>query len=113
MAAFPSASVQAFYVFYPDPWPKKRHQKRRFLRDDNAAEMARILVPGGKLHVATDHEHYWAEIEPLFDGHELYERQAEFGGEEFPVDPNAALTNFEAKYEVQGRSRNRGTWIRR
>ena len=53
MASIPDRSVETFYVFYPDPWPKKRHHKRRFLREDMAAELARVLVDGGKLHVAT------------------------------------------------------------
>ena len=39
-------------IFFPDPWPKKRHHKRRFLREDMAAELARTLIDGGKLHVA-------------------------------------------------------------
>ena len=51
MASIPECSVQAYYVFYPDPWPKARHHKRRFLRDDMAVELARTLIDGGKLHV--------------------------------------------------------------
>ena len=103
-------SVRCFYVFYPDPWPKKRHLKRRFLRRTNADHIARILQPGGALHVATDHDHYWSCIEPLFDGHPAFLRQPEFGGPTFPLETEGALTNFEAKYEVEGRSRHRGTW---
>ena len=74
MPAVPDTSVSAYYVFYPDPWPRKRHHKRRFLREDNAEQMARSLVPGSCLHVATDHADYWEAIEPLFDGHAAYER---------------------------------------
>ena len=110
MPAIPDASVSAYYVFYPDPWPKKRHHKRRFLREDNAAQLARTLVPGGCLHVATDHADYWATIEPLFDGHAEFERLAEFGGDEFPLPVDAPLTNFEIKYGVEGRDRYRGSW---
>ena len=112
LPAMPDGSVRAFYVFYPDPWPKKRHQKRRFLRDANADQLARILQPGGWLHVATDHDGYWLQIEPLFDEHPAFQRLGEFGGPDFPVPPDRPLTNFEAKYEVEGRRRHRGSWRR-
>jgi len=108
----PSSSVTAYYVFYPDPWPKKRHHKRRFLQAANVEHLARTLVPGGWLHVATDHAGYWEQIEPLLDGHAAFARQPEFGGEHFPLPADGPLTNFEAKYEIEGRNRHRGTWRR-
>jgi tRNA (guanine-N7-)-methyltransferase len=110
VGAIPSDSVRAYYVFYPDPWPKKRHHKRRFLQAANVEHLARTLVPGGWLHVATDHAGYWQQIEPLLDGWAELERQPEFGGEAFPLPADGPLTNFEAKYEIQGRNRHRGTW---
>jgi len=111
--AIPEESVSAYYVFYPDPWPKKRHHKRRFLQAANVDAMARTLVPAGWLHVATDHVDYWSVIEPLLDAHAAFARQPAFGGPEFPLEVEGPLTNFEAKYEVQGRSRHRGSWRRR
>jgi tRNA (guanine-N7-)-methyltransferase len=110
--AVPDASVAAYYVFYPDPWPKKRHHKRRFLQPANVDALARTLVPGGGLHVATDHEEYWAVIEPLLNGHPAFGREASFGGSDFPLPLDAPLTNFEAKYEIEGRRRHRGSWRR-
>lgn len=106
-------SVGAYYVFYPDPWPKKRHHKRRFLQPANADAMAKTLAPGGCLHVATDHDDYWTVIEPLFDGHSEFVRRPSFGGAEFPLPVDGPLTNFEAKYDVEGRNRHRGSWDRR
>jgi len=113
MPAIPARSVRAFYVFYPDPWPKKRHHKRRFLRDDMAAELSRVLVDGGKLHVATDHDDYWEALQPVFDEHPEFERLDRFGGPEFPIPDGEPLTHFEIKYEVEERKRHRATWIRR
>jgi tRNA (guanine-N7-)-methyltransferase len=110
--AIPEGSVSTYYVFYPDPWPKKRHHKRRFLQAPNVDALARTLVPSGWLHVATDHDDYWSVIEPLIDAHTAFVREPEFGGPEFPLPVDGALTNFEAKYEVQGRSRHRGSWRR-
>jgi tRNA (guanine-N7-)-methyltransferase len=110
--AIPERSVSAYYVFYPDPWPKKRHHKRRFFDGSTVDRVADTLVPGGWLHVATDHDDYWEVIEPLLDGHAAFRRQPAFGGPAFPLAAEGALTNFEAKYEVEGRSRHRGSWRR-
>jgi tRNA (guanine-N7-)-methyltransferase len=51
------ASFDAVDLFFPDPWPKKRHHKRRLVQPPFVAEIARVLKPGGLLHVATD----WAD----------------------------------------------------
>ncbi len=110
--AIPDRSVTAYYVFYPDPGPTKRHHKRRFFDRSTSDRVVATLVPGGCLHVATDHDDYWTVIEPLLDGTAELRRQPIFGGPAFPLPAEGALTNFEAKYEVEGRSRHRGTWRR-
>jgi len=110
--AVPSDSVSAYYVFYPDPWPKKRHNKRRFLRLETVQHLARTLAPGGGLHVSTDHLDYWSEIEPLLDGHPAFDRLPDFGGPEFPLPAGEPLTNYEEKYLHEGRKRFRGSWRR-
>jgi tRNA (guanine-N7-)-methyltransferase len=56
--ALDDASVSRFWINFPDPWPKKRHFKRRLIQPPFAALLARRLVPGGELHVATDHAGY-------------------------------------------------------
>jgi len=108
--AIPERSVSAYYVFYPDPWPKKRHHKRRFLQLANVDAMAKTLVRYGWLHVSSDHDDYWSVIETLLDTHHAFVRQQVFGGHEFPLSIDQPLTNFEAKYEVEGRRRHRGSW---
>lgn len=110
--AIPSRSVSSFYVFYPDPWPKKRHHKRRFFQTDTVDHLARTLTFGGLLHVATDHDDYWSWIVNLFVGHAAFESLEQFGGPTFPLSPDSPLTNFEAKYAVEGRNRHRGSWRR-
>lgn len=57
-----SASVRAIHVYFPDPWPKKRHHKRRLLDEAFLAEAARVLEPGGRLWIATDHDDYFQSI---------------------------------------------------
>ncbi len=112
VAAIPDGSVSAYYVFYPDPWPKLRHQKRRFLGTQNVSELARTLVTAGLLHVATDHADYWQAIQSVLEPHPKFERLSEFGGDQFPLPTDQPLTNFEAKYRDQGRNRFRASWRR-
>ena len=50
----PVASLSRIDLLYPDPWPKRRHWKRRFIQDESLARLARILKPGGELRFATD-----------------------------------------------------------
>jgi tRNA (guanine-N7-)-methyltransferase len=62
IAALPEASIDRAYLLYPDPWPKRRQRKRRFISDASLRELARILRPGGELRFATDIDDYagWA-----------------------------------------------------
>jgi tRNA (guanine-N7-)-methyltransferase len=62
LPGLPSHSLSAFYVLFPDPWPKLRHHKRRFIQPGTLDELARVLKPGGELRLATDHADYalWA-----------------------------------------------------
>lgn len=56
----PHASLSRVYIFYPDPWPKRRHRKRRFISDENLARLARVMRPGAELRFATDIDDYAA-----------------------------------------------------
>ena len=95
----PEASVGSIYVLFPDPWPKKRHHKRRFIKPENVAAMARALTIGGRLLVKSDHGDYAEIIGEVLAG--------ETGLTS--IDPDEAfaelpLTGFEHKYEIEGRA---------
>ena len=58
IAALPEASLSRFFLLFPDPWPKTRHHKRRFLQTEMLDELARVLKPGAELRFATDDKSY-------------------------------------------------------
>jgi len=91
-------SVARFFVLFPDPWPKKRHHKRRFFKAQTVEAVARALEPGGRLLVKSDHAAY-AEVigEVLATAHGLQAIDATEAFAELP------LTGFEHKYRIEGR----------
>ena len=95
-----AASVRAIHVYFPDPWPKKRHHKRRLLDEAFLAEAQRVLVPGGRLWIATDHDGYFEAILEALDL---------FNGLLLPVEAawEGATTNYEDKFVDQGRAIHR------
>ncbi|HZS67991.1 MAG TPA: tRNA (guanosine(46)-N7)-methyltransferase TrmB [Burkholderiales bacterium] len=70
------ASLVAIHLFFPDPWPKKRHHKRRLVQPDVAALMARKLMAGGTLHAATDWPDYAEQMAAVFGAEPLLEAVA-------------------------------------
>ena len=69
-------SLAGIHLFFPDPWPKKRHHKRRLVQPAFAALAARKLAPGGILHAATDWEDYAAGMAEVLDAEPQLERAA-------------------------------------
>ncbi|HEX7053059.1 MAG TPA: tRNA (guanosine(46)-N7)-methyltransferase TrmB [Burkholderiales bacterium] len=69
-------SLAAIHLFFPDPWPKKRHHKRRLVQPDTAALMARKLAPGGVLHAATDWPDYAEHMAAVLGAEPLLEEAA-------------------------------------
>jgi tRNA (guanine-N7-)-methyltransferase len=67
----PGASLAGIHVYFPDPWPKKRHHKRRLLKPPFVHALAVALAPGGYLHVATDWADYAEEIVATLDAEPL------------------------------------------
>lgn len=65
-------SVQAAHVYFPDPWWKKKHQKRRIWNQTFVDSLARVLKPGGFVHGWTDVAEYWEVIQPLMDNQERF-----------------------------------------
>jgi tRNA (guanine-N7-)-methyltransferase len=99
----PDCSVDCFHVYFPDPWPKKRHHKRRFFSSANAEQLIRCLKPLGTIRVATDHAEYFEQIRKVLAGRA--DRLEEI---DFLPTAGAQLgewvgTNFERKYLKENR----------
>ncbi|HMG06120.1 MAG TPA: hypothetical protein VK581_11705 [Chthoniobacterales bacterium] len=62
---FPARSVEVFHLMFPDPWPKRRHSRRRVVTEDFLAAICRALTATGSLRIATDQTEYLREIERL------------------------------------------------
>jgi tRNA (guanine-N7-)-methyltransferase len=106
----PPASVAVVHVYYPDPWWKARHKKRRIFTREFVADVARTLPEGGRLRVATDVEEYFQEIVLLVEESGLFGREVSRPGE-FGT-PDRPLTSFQAKYAPLGRKVNGAEFIR-
>ena len=57
--------LSAVYILYPDPWPKKRHHKRRLIQKEFLLKLLKHLEPGGRIHIASDHDDYQQWIEDV------------------------------------------------
>jgi len=90
-------SLAALHIYYPDPWPKKRHHKRRFVSEALLVQAERVLAPGRELRIVTDHEDYAAWIA------EKLSARPRLRPLQWPAETEA-LTHFEAKYRKQGRT---------
>ena len=103
----PPGSVRVLHVYFPDPWPKKRHHKRRLVQPEFVARAAEVLEPGGEIRFVSDHAEYFEEATAAL--------VAEPRLEPAPVleDEMTDLTNYERKYRAEGREIHRSRWVRR
>lgn len=60
-------SIDLIHIFFPDPWPKKRHHKRRLIQPEFAGLIERVLSPNGEIRLATDWEHYALQMRDVFE----------------------------------------------
>jgi len=97
----PDASLQRVHIYFPDPWPKRRHKRRRLIQPAFARQVVGALKPGGQFIVVTDHMDYFVQIRRVLNDlcgmasipmPNMADRDGEIVG-----------TNFERKYIAQGR----------
>lgn len=107
---FGPGSLTGVRVFFPDPWPKSRHHKRRLLQPNTIALIADRLRPGGVLHAATDHAGYAEQIAEAGDAEPLLRRVQP--GDELPISVRRPTTKYETKAAAAGSPVAELLWVR-
>jgi tRNA (guanine-N7-)-methyltransferase len=101
----PPASLARVLLYFPDPWHKRKHHKRRIVQTEFADLIQRVLIPGGVLHMATDWEDYAHQMMAVLSAHPGFENQA--GPGQFSERPaSRPLT----KFEQRGARLGHGVW---
>lgn len=104
LAALPDQCLRRVFLLFPDPWPKMRHHKRRFITPDTVGELARVLSDGAELRVATDHPGYCRWALSHVTGTPAFLWQAD-GPDDWRQRPSdGPETRYEAKARVAGRA---------
>ncbi len=103
---FPASVLSVLHVYHPDPWPKKRHHKRRLFTPEFVEAAVRALRPGARWAVQSDHAEYFEIIRGLLLDHPQLER-VDFDDPDYGTVDERTETNFEVKYLREGREIHR------
>lgn len=105
MKSLPDASLDGIMLFFPDPWHKKKHHKRRILQTAFVEELARLIRPGGIFHAATDWEDYAGQMLQVLGDSNAFENTA--GEDEYSPRPESRPLT---KFEQRGQRLGHGVW---
>lgn len=97
-----SGCLAAMHIYHPDPWPKKRHLRRRLLQPDFMEAAVRALADGARLAIQTDHAEYFEQIREVTTARAELE-PIQFEDAEYGTVGESMETNFEIKYRREGR----------
>jgi tRNA (guanine-N7-)-methyltransferase len=92
----PPGSVAAFHIYFPDPWPKRRHKKNRLINEAFARSAHRALTAGGIVYLRTDDTDYFAQMNEVFGA------GADFRPVPTPTDLRVVVTDFERDFHARG-----------
>jgi tRNA (guanine-N7-)-methyltransferase len=101
--ALPEASLERCFVLFPDPWPKLRHHKRRIVNFETAAQLGRVIRPGGELRLATDDQDYARWMLGALLAQPDFTWTAERAADWREPPPDWVSTRYEAKARAAGR----------
>lgn len=94
----PDSSIDCFHIYFPDPWPKRRHNKRRFLCPFNLQHLLRCLKTEGQIRIATDHADYFEQTKELITDNREKLEEIEFPPTASAESSEQTGTNYERKY---------------
>ena len=101
----PNESLDTVQIFFPDPWHKKRHNKRRLIQPEFVQQLRPKLKPGGLLHLATDWEPYARQMMTVLSSAQGFENR--YGGESYAPRPDHRPVT---KFEQRGERLGHGVW---
>ncbi|MGZ0018444.1 tRNA (guanosine(46)-N7)-methyltransferase TrmB [Nitrosomonas sp. wSCUT-2] len=99
----PSECLDGVHIFFPDPWPKARHHKRRLIQPEFVSHLCERLKPGGYIHAATDWEEYAVQILQVFNEEQLLRNSTK----DFAPRPDCRPIT---KFEQRGLKAGHGVW---
>ncbi|MHC4457770.1 MAG: tRNA (guanosine(46)-N7)-methyltransferase TrmB [Planctomycetota bacterium] len=91
-------SIDCFHIYFPDPWPKRRHEKRRFFCQANLEQLIRALKTDGEIKIATDYLEYYEFVNELIEANTARLQRTEFIPADGAEVGEWVGTNFERKY---------------
>lgn len=97
----PKKSVAALHIYFPDPWPKRKHRKNRLINDRFPQLAQNVLIAGGVVYLRTDDADYFAQMQAVFQS------APAFAPIETPAELAEVLTDFERGFLARGVSTNR------
>ena len=100
----PDNCVSCYHIYFPDPWPKRKHHKRRLLCPDNLQQLIRTLKTGGQIRIATDHADYFEEIKQLTATQNEKLEEVEFLPASGAENEEKTGTNYERKFLKRGKN---------
>ena len=100
-----AASLEAVYLFFPDPWHKRRHHKRRILKPEFVALLARVIRPGGLFHAATDWQDYGEQMMSVLTASPHFENRAGEG-----MYSTRPAYRIPTRFEERGQRLGHGVW---
>jgi tRNA (guanine-N7-)-methyltransferase len=92
----PRRSVEALHIYFPDPWPKRRHWKNRLINPEFTRTLENVLTPGGMIYLRTDDPPYFAQMVESFASNRSFEKI------ETPADLLRFITDFERGFHARG-----------
>lgn len=98
----PDGVLDRVFILFPDPWPKNKHHKKRIINSELLEKLARVIKPGGRLEIATDHVEYGNWIAKHLEVAELFKENKALGLATVPEDW------VETRYQLKAREQGRG-----
>jgi tRNA (guanine-N7-)-methyltransferase len=101
--AIPASTIDCFHIYFPDPWPKRRHHKRRLFSRINLDHLIGPLKPTGRIQIVTDHRQYFRQIQSVLSRRPSRLKEVPFIPAAGAAPGRLTATNYEKKYVKQNR----------